>query len=158
MNTEHLNQWMKALRSGSLNQTRGTLATAPVEDPNAVSYCCLGAGCKVAEITDGMDLDKAWLDDNEEYNNEEDECSGVADPILKSSEDVPPPTFHAWLGLEAPDTARDIYIDWPTELVSPGGESYYDSLSCAGLNDSARLTFPQIADVIERFGLRSQTA
>lgn len=148
MKSTNLKVWTDALRSGDFGQTNGHLA-----DPEG--YCCLGVGECVRWGGDPGHLFAAL-----------------------ANQSFPPTAFHEWLGLpRSRDSRADVYLDLPlaNELFigdgtmngeergiiaqgTPGsGPVLLDKqdLSCANLNDAHGLTFDQIADMLDYFGVAS---
>lgn len=155
MNIDHTRTWTTALRDPSLNQTTGILTEVLIEGGRA--HCCLGVGC----VTMGLD----GRPDGQAIMYGAERAAGL-----------PPKEFHAWLGLlteqqirsDQPFGSKDVGIDWGEvgELLTydarnqyvsdtPGEVKRLKQIGCAGLNDSCHLTFSQIADVIDHFGLKA---
>lgn len=135
MHTPNLKVWTKALRDPDLMQVHGALVKDENED-GRIGYCCLGVGCVEA----GMDVDaegEVIVLDGEMYGA------------------LPPTAFHIWLGLDRPgwkpEVTADIYPDW--DFITRDGQEAYD-VTCANLNDEWNLTFVQIADILDYFGIR----
>lgn len=152
MNIDNVRTWTAALRDPSLNQTTGILTEVLIEGDRA--YCCLGVGCVTMGLV-GIPEGRAVA-----YGAER--AAGL-----------PPKEFHAWLGLlteqqirsDQPFGSRDVGIDWgevgellvyDTRNQTDTGEArQLKQFGCAGLNDGCHLTFSQIADVIDYFGLKA---
>lgn len=170
VNIENLRTWTEALRSGAYDQVDGTLAKQE-EGEKKIAYCCLGVGCVLAGVPHEK---RAHVCDSDE----EDWCESGGHGEVKHlfgaecATDLPPAEFHDWLGLanEGGVLGGDVYLDWPVEyqtLTTQGpkpSESYpghrtqplnQAAMTCANLNDSLRLSFPQIADMIDYFGVKS---
>lgn len=141
MNEQHVKEWIAALRDPDNKQITGTLARR-LGHEDEVGYCCLGLGCEVAGIPVYIDLPSEIINSNNELVE-----------VVKTADDLPPFAFHRWLGLDRlTDVGMgDVYVDWP-DLLDRGGEPL-SNLTCAELNDTAHLTFSQIADVLEYFGI-----
>lgn len=146
VNQENVATWTAALRSGAYEQTDGTMVRM-VDNRDAdsrLTYCCMGvaaveAGATVSVYREGLDEDGAFY---EAY------CQDGAD--------MPGRVTRSWLGLDVDmdDSEQDIHIDWPEGLLSRSDKMPLDSITCSGLNDTLHLTFPQIADVIDYFGIK----
>lgn len=155
INQENEARWLYELRHGNHEQARaqlGVLYSTPAGHHSSRGYCCLGVGCLVAEIE---------VTERGDYLHFGRFGANLTAPV----------EFHRWLGVVPEDRSlngieADIYIDWPD---SPGsGEIHYDRReddndadnqgfmmwTASALNDECHLTFSQIADVIEYFGLR----
>ena len=128
--------WTKTLRYGDLTQVRGTISmwVSDLDGHKTLAgVCAVGAGMyAMGDTTPG------------------------GGSLLGASE---PREFVEWLGggaffdEEAPVT---VCIDWPDDALDPVGLLYMndaDMISIVGLNDSLDLTFEQIADVIDYFGI-----
>lgn len=120
MNPEIKEKWVAALRSGEYKQGRGTLKYTDRDDNAA--YCCLGVLCEVA----------------------------VKEGVLSSP--TTPAMYGDWYyGAEEEQSALPVVVqDW-AGLTGPGRllTSVEGAHSLIGLNDELRLSFEQIADVIE---------
>ena len=112
-------EWVRALRSGEFKQGRGALNCDG-------ALCCLGVACEVHRrlVTKSAPWDE----------------SGV---YLKYDAHLPP-EVQAWLGLasEEGELIEALQPDVPFTRVRA-------SLSLDECNDTARMTFPQIAGLIE---------
>jgi hypothetical protein len=154
INLDNVRRWTAALRSGEYEQTTSMLA---IQDGDSVAYCCMGVGCVVA----GPD------EVPHETITYPSAVYGFTDTVKHSfgdgsCEELPPTEFHAWLGIEGEMDNDDVYIDWPEEYVrlsegSPRGGLSRAVMSCANMNDSFNLTFEQIADMIDYFGIRDMS-
>lgn len=136
MLTEIQQELVDALRSGQFEQTQGRLS-----GKNG-GYCCLGVACKVYEEREGVILESlsyehalySSLDEVVEafgFRESEGKFSGkeIKDKLLEFGEQKNfPISFFEYM------EKRDRPVWHLTEL-----------------NDDAKLTFPQIADVIEEF-------
>jgi hypothetical protein len=135
MNPDVKQKWIAALRSGDYKQTREQLRRRN-------SYCCLGV------LTDLYDKNKVeskdcWCGNSYSYTNGEAKC--------KANLLLPPPVME-WAGLEAsnPNVEYPTRIGWtdtPDQCNKMSLEPDFASL--AYLNDSEKLNFNQIADIIE---------
>lgn len=125
--------WIEDLRSGNFAQTTGRLYR-PAGASSPPGYCCLGVLCERA-VAAGL-----VTRHNGGY---------VFVDGFHQSDLVLPRSVREWAGLRESDGA----------LVQP--IDYYDddrllsAVSLAELNDGARYSFAQIADVIERGKVRT---
>lgn len=124
MNPDVKQKWIAALRSGDYKQTREQLRRKN-------SYCCLGV------LTDLYDKDKVeskdrWCGDSYSYVNGEAKC--------KANSILPPPVME-WAGLKECNPT----VKHPSNKMGLDP----DFASLAYLNDSKKLNFNQIADIIE---------
>lgn len=160
MNLDNIKTWTDALRTTELGQTTATLGSIGEDDKQKV--CCLGLGCLVAPT-----IETEWVGGGGESGNF---------LYVDGQNNLPPIEFHDWLGLDiadlASDDGNDVLLDWPMpeigaliSLCPENTDRWRDRTgrafrlySCAGLNDEVGLTFSQIADVIDYFGLRDQPA
>jgi hypothetical protein len=152
MNTDNFNTWLAALRDGTRKQGKMRLATVHQDD--TVSYCCMGIGCAVAEIEVRAS----------EYSHTD---AGTGDTYtwLKyghvEASDLPPDEFVEWLDLATAtgDNTWHMYLGdqgpEPYDLKTKHGD-YIVGAPLATLNDEWGLTFPQIADLLDYFGVRAR--
>ena len=141
-NIEHVKEWTTALRSGAYQQVDATLCKTldPTDPDTGVAYCCLGvaavlAGATVEVYTDDGGEDVTYYEAN-----------------MSDGQDLPGQQTHQWLGIAEGDdnSEKDVAIDWPP-LLDQDGKPY--TMTCAALNDNLDLTFEQIADVVDYFGI-----
>lgn len=139
MNLNNVKTWVAALRDPSKKQVRGALKRDG-------GNCCLGLGCEVMGLEPVFDQDThVWG-----YRADADMDFGY----------LPPMEFHHWLGIEPLGGSDDVYIDWPVDLLLADGytensqDGFVPVLGCAVLNDTVGLSFSQIADLIDYFGVR----
>lgn len=135
--TERVRQWTKHLRETNLRQNTGRLFG--VQGDEIVSGCCLGIcllGFKGREFIDNQHLLNAVM-----------------------SRDVPQALGLPEFG-EQTGNPGDVYLDWPKNLwpmksvdsrQDPPPE--WPNIGASWLNDYARCTFSQIADLVDYFGL-----
>lgn len=137
MNTDNIKTWTERLRDPQLKQARATLCMLHPDDTR--SYCCLGLGSTlVPDMPAKVAFDGSSLLFGETQN-----------------ENLAPREFIEWLGLKMPfSRSADITIDMPRLPLHDTPDRYLYHLSCASLNDCG-FTFPQIADLIDHFGLKS---
>jgi hypothetical protein len=122
MNAAVKAKWLEALRSGRFPQTHGTLR-------DKVGYCCLGVLTELAQ-NEGVCKMKSLDGEHHEYL-----------PV-----DSDPGLYGETAGL------LGVVQDWAGIRNSTAPEldyAKYGVSSVIGLNDELRLTFAQIADVIE---------
>lgn len=117
--------WLKALRSGKYDQTRGGLHhTASAHSSRPEGWCCLGVACDIAEIPMERSGDKYEVES------------------FDGADTMPPTTVIAWM--------FGIAI---TEFEDPYGEGVVEIdrlLSLlAKMNDNDRKSFGEIADWVE---------
>lgn len=130
MNEANLAAWTAKLRDPEMKQGRETLIQpAYDEDGETVledRYCCLGVGCLVADPEDRW----AW-----------------------TGEDLPPVSFHRWLGItpRTDEPQSDVQVNLPFPFR--GGTLPWGDIGCSTLNDGLGLTFSQIADLLDYFGV-----
>lgn len=131
MNPKVKKAWIDALRSGSYRQGQNSLCTAPdgssLEDEQRRRYCCLGVLCELARV-EGVVIRKPVSSVSH--------TATYVDHSGHATVGYPPDGALVWAGLSQ-DQPMGIQIDevW---------------VSFVGLNDFDRLTFSQIADLIER--------
>lgn len=111
--------WVEALRSGDYLRTEGWLN---VTDEG---FCCLGVLCDLAEKAGVVQASDKYAGRHIGY---------FSDELGREKYDVPPPEVVKWSGLS--DSNPDVI---------------YHGATCtlADLNDNEKLTFDQIATVIE---------
>ena len=135
---EHPNfkKWIAELRSGRRVQITGTLRGRT--DDGEVGECCLGVACDLSDVGEWTPF-------------------GDYEPHEGSPNDATLPLAVArWLGLDIAvefDDGIDPYFDIPDVYLdrSRGGLPYI--VTCASANDDLGLTFDQIADLAEYFGV-----
>lgn len=122
-NKENIRKWVTALRSGEYEQGTGSL------NENG-KKCCLGVACEVmlTEQPDSLQVGEASTGDNEgEFRVTYDGEGGYL-----------PHSVMTWLGFDHINPV----------LMREGPENH--PVSATTLNDTLRLTFPEIADAIEK--------
>lgn len=154
MKTDNIKRWTNELRVTDLPQAKAMLAVLRVEDSgdsdarpeNTVGYCCLGIGCLVAGI-DSSKVDRLGLDEQV-----------LIEYLTFDGEDrLAPTSFAAWLGFGwgsdgwMTSKIQTLVLAAP-ELRLLDGDRLDSPLTI--LNDNWDLTFPQIADCIDYFGVR----
>jgi len=125
MNKELVRQWVEALRSGKYKQ--GRLSLRDIND----KFCCLGVLCDIAK--GNLNLD--WR-----LGTSEDICYEIEDTTT-----VVPESILEFLGVnihKAFINAGDLRYD----LGIPSNES---KMSLIDLNDYYKVSFNEIADIIE---------
>lgn len=134
--------WLEALRSGEFKQTKGKLRS------RNGAYCCLGVACEVLEVP------KVWDTNEYHYGTEE-----VLD-LLKKGEYIDSNKWSDYSSTGLPRVAADLLgVDMhevrlakPVTLIYQGEERSEDNL--IELNDTYGWSFAQIADAIEKNGLK----
>lgn len=143
LNQSRIKEWTDTLRTTKIPQTRSTLVEVR---HGKTSMCCLGVGevlCAGGRIVVTEDVDVAILDPQGTLREE-------LNPDL-------PVLFLRWLGLDVEDR-WDLQIDLPQPFyVRPpyDWQTPYalSRMTVAALNDNYRLTFSQIADMVDYFGI-----
>lgn len=132
INKELIKQWVEALRSGKYKQGRKALRNRNDE------FCCLGVLCDISKNTLNLDWE---LDSNEVCESEI--------YTMERNGGVLPDKVWEYLGREATDYKVQISITNSKlpSLVTKGCPSRY--LYLVTLNDVYKLSFEQIADIIE---------
>lgn len=131
MNTENWEAWLHDLETTDAAQISGQLRG--LDDDSRVGYCCLGRACAVKGLT-------------------------IHGNGYEGMYSLLPVSVVVWLGIDPasdldPTEGYDLLVDWPEDLHAPNGVPYLDGLHGAtDLNDTAKLTFAQIADVFRHFG------
>jgi hypothetical protein len=125
-NKENIRKWVDALRSGDYQQAQGALRHDGADQDG---YCCLGVACDISGLGRWV-----MVPEDDEYD------FGPSARAYQVGEEystgVLPRSVAEWLGVS--DGNPDVNYD-------PEGP-----YTLAGLNDGQRLSFEQIADVIER--------
>lgn len=158
INTEHMTQWLAALRSGEFRQ--GTEALATITDPdasehdlkNGAEFCCLG----VAAYLCGAAIDLPRWGDGPMM------VGGAV--VFDDDSELAPGSVARWLGFPFHDTwgedRVDFSIDWGdvgNMLTQDSGQTLRVGVgTVASLNDKG-FTFSQIADLIDYFGICTDT-
>lgn len=153
VNLDNLRRWTQELRTTDRAQTTGYLGK--IEDVKAdgtlvIGNCCLGIGTELA----GVKPDATYV--NEDGEHHEPYAGDIQDYL--GNQEFPPEPFFDWLEV-ASDERGDLLIDWPRDA---NGEAVYWTdehepmlWSASNLNDDLHLTFSQIADVVDYFGVRN---
>jgi hypothetical protein len=119
---QHLEKWVAALRSGKYRQAQDRLRGIGVDGP---VHCCLGVACEVFKESTGQG---EWAS-----------RSGFYLPEGESSNTILPLDVARWYGIPSDGcfdaTSQDEARPVPKSLID--------------LNDTSRLPFADIADVIE---------
>ena len=128
MLNENAKLWIKALRSGKYNQTKGALRRPDGSNDKGVSFCCLGVACDLyIKRVPKKNRDKMWKADLTDDN-----VTGGCFRFKKSWSSLPDQVIK-WLGL---NYASGSYgITGTNSLVSD--------------NDDNNKSFSEIADIIE---------
>lgn len=142
-NTELLQKWVDALRSGKYPMGYGRLA--PRDDEGNESYCCLGVACEVAGL-------RKWVNvDSEMHTYGNVVYASAPDGWPFESATVLPPGFELPYGGDSKGylclNVND-HTGWDTVATPYGG-----SVTLTECNDSMEFTQMQLADVIEFFFL-----
>lgn len=131
-------KWLKALRSGEYKQARSTLRKDTYDD-NGHSYCCLGVLCDIHRKTQKKAKFK-WNDDFNTYLGE----NGL----------LPEPVSRWAFGLKGKITKAKLaqlgYLDESSCLLGMADPKMPNGKTLVELNDRAKLSFKQIANVIEK--------
>lgn len=133
--------WLEALRSGKFKQTKGKLRS------RNGAYCCLGVACEVLEVP------RVWDSREYQYGTEE-----VLD--LMKDEYIEPSKWNDYSSTSLPRVAaallgvdqHEVRLAKPVTFTHKGEECSEDNL--IELNDTYGWSFAQIADAIEKNGLR----
>jgi hypothetical protein len=171
-NLGNVRAWTTALRKPGLRQVRQKLAAHVGEnglpssdEAQPIGQCCLGLGCDIAGIPRTPTRSFIYTQDDEDEDlpyEYEAEVWAYGDA---EAEDLPPQEFFDWLGLPVDhyhgglfaSGGEDVYLDVPYALRPRTRERQVAGaprIAASALNDEWRLTFPQIADMIDYFGLR----
>lgn len=145
-NKKNWAKWLKALRSGRYPQTTGKLYRPYDSEHGKEGYCCLGVAAKISRAGkfDEENVlvynacvfrDKGW---------DENEGDTYAEGFLTRG-------VCKWLGIF---NDSNIYLDLGENPQGKHLATYrYGEhvMSATDLNDNAKLTLPQIADMLEYF-------
>lgn len=145
--------WVRRLRSGDYPQGRGRLRRdlrLPNGKPTQSSgYCCLGVLCEMA--VEAGAIGKIEFRPKEFAGGLEETAT-----YYDAMGDLPSEGVWVWAGLPGSQAGGNVYLDAPHDLRTlpqMGDAPPLRTLSLAYLNDTLRLTFDQIADLIDYFGL-----
>lgn len=135
VNIDNVKAWTERLRTTEHEQTRGALMRVEID---RTKTCCLGEGTLMVP---GVEVRQA--------------VTGMSVMLLNECSAMAPIEFIDWLGLHQYTSTRlgnyDIRLDIPTDLIDRDAVPL-KRLTCSRLNDQG-FTFPQIADLIDYFGL-----
>jgi hypothetical protein len=127
-------RWVKALRSGKYQQTRGALHRTKSQHDIPEGYCCLGVLADLADKSKAKDAPnitrRITVDGTEIFKT----------PEITGTIGVLPEPIIRWAGMRPNNHSGGFSVDAPNDIR-------YTELT--QLNDSSRLTFEQIADIIE---------
>lgn len=141
--SENMLKWIKFLRETDLPQTHGALSRWIDATEGKAGYCCLGIGCEVSGVVKV-----------ERSRSKALRQAGYVAYEFDGEVAIAPRSFIEWLGLKfdfGPDIRRgNLRVLWPEGLAGLDDELPYN---LTDLNDRLQLTFSQIADVIEYFGV-----
>jgi hypothetical protein len=150
-NTELLQRWVDALRSGQYPMGYGRLA--PRDENGNYSYCCLGVACEVAG------LDK-WIDEDGDQFAKGSVVYSAGVGSMYSSNCVLPGGFKLPFGggskgyLCLNNDPGEGFVSWGTVHSQVDGTN----VTLTDCNDSKQFTQNQLADVIEFFFLNPARA
>jgi hypothetical protein len=130
MNPQIKARWVAALRSGDYTQVEGRL------NKNDEGFCCLGVLCEIA-VEDGIVNKKLASELGYEHDSFAYLDDGINDRTYPQF-DVLPHNVKDWAGIR--DTNPE--VKWEHK-----GEE--DEYPLSALNDDFKLTFTEIADIIE---------
>ena len=132
INKELVRQWVDALRSGKYKQGRRALRNVDNE------FCCLGVLCDICKHRLNLDWELCVHDtDNHDIY------------VMDNYGGVLPDKVWDYLGREAADNKVQISITNPKLPSSVVKDYFGSSIFLVTLNDVYRLSFDQIADIIE---------
>ena len=135
MKPEIKSKWTSALRSGDYKQTDGQLN-------NGEGLCCLGVLCEIA-VQDGVIQKTPPVADADETLHSPGTVgyrSVLETGGTYTEYDILPEEVMVWAGLDSRNPPVQFRWDEEEETVT---------FVISDLNDDKRLTFPEIADVIE---------
>lgn len=146
MNIEFIrDKWIPALRSGEYTQTQNRLT-------DGVGFCCLGVACDVIareQLVEGVTWHAVWNEDGELRHEPIDDPRAVTNPLSirlvskrGQSDGALTVDLARFIGITSFGHIRD-------NTPGPDGEKY-GTTSLTRLNDVNRLTFDEIADLLER--------
>lgn len=124
MNKEVKEKWVTALRSGNYKQTSHELK-------NENGYCCLGVLCDLA-VKEGICQEVFYNNEDDEENIDENGYINIHS--FDNQTESLPKSVQTWAQLDSDDPF--LYKD-------------YENVSCSLANDNRKLTFHEIADLIE---------
>lgn len=152
VNIQNMTLFVEALRSGEYVQTKGALHLLGGDVNGDSGWCCLGVAADLAAKND-LTILRSTVGQHEMLDIGQHE-------MLDNSATQLGPKVAAWLGLFFDlDNALDARP--PHNLTNPSGGFDYFQLgvgwaphnSLVYCNDEQGLTFPEIADVVERIWL-----
>ncbi len=133
----NLDKWIVALRSGDFTQGDGYLARQ--NDEGTTQYCCMGVGCVVMGAESFLN---ATLMD------------GTTALSFEGAVKMPPRSFIEWLGLGMPEFMEHA-VEINLELDVADGRIWpFEFIALDSMNDTLNLSFGEIADAIETYGVR----
>lgn len=147
-NRERIQKFVDGLRFGGYRQYYGGLGR---RDPSGDRFCALGVACEVARAND--------LDVGVEWSSKVDGTVGYYDPANPGTRtwDALPGLVADWYGVAENNMPVGVTRD---ELLALNPAILFSSdfvdgrTDLVSLNDGVRLTFAQIADLVERTYLK----
>lgn len=137
--------WVDALRSGEYQQGEGTLERIITADDSAEEtgrcYCCLGVACRVAEEA-GVSIKRAEMMGGETVMQ--------GNTLIYQDETFERLGFYSSSG-DIDDAAPEERVCDLCDYISNLVEHRTEVVELIELNDCHKLTFSQIADVLEKF-------
>ena len=149
MKSTNITLFGRELQTTTLNQGQSYLHRVSRLGPQVVDeFCCLGVGCRLAKVPVSWNAqfdDPDW-DDGAAYDG----------PVCYAgSDELPPGEFYEWLGFENAENLgnEDVHLDIPPEWTDRKGHSMRIAMTLACLNDTDRMPFKQVGDLVLYFGL-----
>lgn len=146
MNMDNVRIWVNELRTTGKPQTTERLARTL--DTNKTGYCCLGI---VEVLADSPESDESYDEDGPCFKNDLDKY-----PDENTFADTNLSTFgRDWLGVKDDDPTLDVPGEYIGRVARiDGGQGIEGAPTCANLNDDWGLSFKEIADMLDYFGLQ----
>lgn len=146
-----MKRWVKALRSRKYKQGRGCLRGRNNHNVATNNFCCLGVLCDLfAKEHSGA----GWVSkaDEARTNLQRSRCTFVEEKtdICATSDTDLPLRVRQWAGIKTASGHFDVTKEF-SDILSPATPGLGPTrANLAELNDSCRLDFSQIADVVEK--------
>lgn len=148
---EHWKQWLHELRTTDAGQAHGHMSRITLAEGDThgkINNCCLAVGTRLVpdiKITQGTGFTRSQFKFGEHQHYR-----------------TAPIEFIRWVGLghmvgDVNETASfDVVLDYTHPGATQDGALLNpDDVTGAWMNDTVRLTFPQIADMLDYFGVKA---
>lgn len=153
-------RWVGALRSGKYKQGKGVLQSR--RESGVLEHCCLGVGetLRITDAGDNVDVIEGrplpkvspfahWLGFTDlAFEGEVDSSTSDWNPTIDIPAEAADELRALWRALWYVDDREHWSDEFITDIAAGKGAQ------CGALNDDSPLGFAEIADLIEKYGIR----